>query len=100
MSHLKHTNAINRFAAIRNLGFTQIELGIALVIVGILLTQGMASAVIWMNNVKIRTAADNVSAGLQVARVEALRRNRSVQFVLTDSDPSQTAVSSIVPSPN
>lgn len=77
-------------------GFTQVELGITLVVAGFLLTLAMPSAAVWLQNTQIRTAADSMVAGLQVARVEALRRNRSVEFILTDDAPD--ASSGLVPS--
>jgi type IV fimbrial biogenesis protein FimT len=80
-----------------NRGFTQIELGIVLVVIGILLGFGIPNAQIWLQNMQIRAAAESVAVGLNLARAEALRRNRPVEFVLTDGAPSQSSFSSMVP---
>ena len=66
-------------------GVTLIELMIAITIFGILLILGLPESFKWMQNAKIRTAAESISNGLQLARGEAVRRNTSVRFQLVDS---------------
>ena len=66
-------------------GVTLIELMIAIAIVGILLVTGLPEAVNWIQNTKIRSYAETISNGLQLARAEAVRRNTSVRFQLVDS---------------
>ena len=63
-------------------GFTLVELLIGITVLGILLTLGAPSFMVWMQNTQIRTAADAVLNGLQLARTEAIRRNKTVQFAL------------------
>ncbi len=63
-------------------GFTLIELLIGITVLGILLTLGAPSFMVWMQNTQIRTGADAVLNGLQLARTEAIRRNKTVQFAL------------------
>lgn len=75
------TPAGNRRATIQN-GFSLIELMIAVSILGILAALAMPSYRIWIENTRIRTAAESIQTGLQKARVEALKRNADVQFVL------------------
>lgn len=77
-------------------GFTLIELAITLVVLGILTALGLPVFTDWINNTKIRTAAEGVANGVQLARSEAVRQNSSVQFVLDGtSGPSAWTVSSV-----
>lgn len=77
-------------------GFTLIELAITLAVAGILLTYGMPVFTAWINNTKIRTSAEAILNGLQLARGEAVRSNLRVQFVLGDAGgASSWTVSSI-----
>ncbi|MBV8208658.1 MAG: GspH/FimT family pseudopilin [Burkholderiaceae bacterium] len=64
-------------------GFTLIELAVALAIAAVLLSQAVPMFSTWMQNVQVRTATESIQNGLQLARAEALRRNRSVMFWLT-----------------
>lgn len=66
-------------------GFTIIEIAISLMILGILLALGLPSFVTWIGNTQIRSGADGVLNGIQLARAEAVRRNLSTQFVLTEA---------------
>lgn len=63
-------------------GFTLIELLIAIAIVGLLLVAALPSYTVWMQNTRIRSAAESFVNGLQLARNEAVRRNANVQFVV------------------
>lgn len=66
----------------RRQGFTLIEVLITLAIVGVVLMLGLPGITEWMQNAQIRTAAESLQSGLQVARTEAVRRNTHVEFVL------------------
>jgi len=66
-------------------GFTIIEIGITLLIVGMLLALGLPSFVTWIANTQIRTGGEAVLNGIQLARGEAVRRNMAVEFVLTEA---------------
>ena len=66
-------------------GFSLIELLITLAVLGILFMVGLPSLATWMQNTQVRNSAEAVVAGLQLARTEALRRNRTVQFSLVDA---------------
>ena len=61
-------------------GFTLIELMITLVVLGVLVALGVPSFQAWLQNAQIRNAADAVMNGIQLARTEAVRRNRIVYF--------------------
>jgi type IV fimbrial biogenesis protein FimT len=71
---------------------TMIELAIGLSIVAILMAAGMPSFSAWMHNSKIRTTAEAIQSGLQVARAEAVRRNALVRFQLTTSIDAGCAI--------
>ena len=71
----------------RQPGFTLIELIITVVVAGFLLVAAMPSAMTWIRNTRIRTAAESINNGLQQARNEAVRRNQPVGFYLvSDTD--------------
>ncbi len=74
-------------------GFTLIELMIGLTVLGMLLMIGLPSLATWIQNTQIRTAAEGMQSGLQLARAEALRRNTSVRFQLVDTLTSACALS-------
>lgn len=66
-------------------GFTLIELIIGVAILGVLLALAVPGFANWLRNLKVRTAAESVQNGLQLARVEAVRRNTAVGFYLVDT---------------
>ena len=66
-------------------GFSMIELIIALAVLGVLLALAAPSFNAWISNTKIRTAAEVIQSGLQLARAEAVRRNALISFQLTSS---------------
>ena len=69
-------------------GFTLIELLITIAILGLLVALGAPSFAVWIRNVQIRNAAEAVQNGMQVARMEALRRNERVSFwIVSPTDP-------------
>ena len=68
----------------KSLGFSLIELLIGMTIMAVVIAIGMPSYSAWIQNTRIRTAAESIQNGLQVARAEAVKRNVSVQFVLSD----------------
>lgn len=66
----------------RSLGFSLIELMIAITVMAILLGLAVPSFKTWMQNSQIRNAAESIQNGLQRARAEAVTRNARVEFVL------------------
>lgn len=71
-------------------GFTLIELMIALAVMGILLAVGFPSMSVWLQNTRIRAAAEGGLNGMQLARAEAVRRNAGVQLAF-DANGGWTA---------
>jgi type IV fimbrial biogenesis protein FimT len=69
----------------RQRGVTLIELMIGITILAILLMAGLPSFGQWIQNAQVRSAAESIQSGLQLARTEAVRRNASVRFSLTDT---------------
>lgn len=69
----------------RRAGFTLIELMIGLVVLGLLFMIGLPSFAAWMQSTQVRTSSEAIVLGLHLARSEALRRNRAVQFTLADT---------------
>jgi type IV fimbrial biogenesis protein FimT len=63
-------------------GVSLIELMIGLVIAAILLAIGVPNFSLFMQNSRIRNAAEAIQNGLNLARAEAVRRNTNISFVL------------------
>ena len=72
-------------------GVTLIELAVVLAVVAILFATSAPSFSAWIHNAQIRTAAESMQSGLQLAQAEAIRRNRSVFFWLTSAANPLTA---------
>lgn len=66
-------------------GFSPVELLVTLAIMGILLALAAPSYMVWISNMRIRTTAESIKNGLQLARGEAVRRNDQIRFQLTSS---------------
>ena len=77
-------------------GFSLIELLITLAIMGILLALAVPSYQVWISNTRIRTTAESIQNGLQLARAEAVRRNAQIRFQFTDSTASGCLLSTTV----
>ncbi|HZW11982.1 MAG TPA: GspH/FimT family pseudopilin [Noviherbaspirillum sp.] len=63
-------------------GFTLIEMMISIAILAVLLGLAAPGFQTFIRNTQIRTTADSLQAGMQLARSEALRRNARVSFWL------------------
>lgn len=66
-------------------GVSLVELLIGIAIVSLLMVMGAPSFNLWIQNTQVRTAAESIQNGLQIARTEAVRRNAKVRFNLTDA---------------
>lgn len=63
-------------------GFTLVELMVGLAVAAVLIVAALPSYTAWIQNSQIRTAAESVLNGMQLARGEAVRRNDNVQLAL------------------
>lgn len=66
-------------------GVSLVELLIGIAIVSLLMVIGAPSFNLWIQNTQVRTAAESIQNGLQIARTEAVRRNANVRFSLTNA---------------
>ena len=64
-------------------GITLIELMVVVAVIAIIALFGLPGFTVWLQNTQLRTAAEGVLNGLQLARAEAVRRNTNVEFVLS-----------------
>ena len=69
----------------RSRGFTIVELLVTVTVLGIVLMLGLPNMSAWLQNTQIRTSAEAMVSGLQLARTEALRRNRQARFNVVDT---------------
>jgi len=67
-------------------GTTLVELMAGLVVVGFLLTLAVPMYIQWNHNSQIRNTAESIKNGLQLARTEAVKQNRQVDFALNTTD--------------
>jgi type IV fimbrial biogenesis protein FimT len=66
-------------------GLTMIELVVGLVVLAVLVSLGASGFTTWVRNTGIRTQAESILAGLQLARTEALTGNAVTRFQLVDA---------------
>ena len=71
-------------------GVTLIELMVAIAVLAILLAVGLPAYREWIQNTQLRTAAESVLNGLQLARAEAVKRNSPVTFAVSGNNWSVT----------
>jgi len=65
----------------KELGFSLVELLVAIALIAVLVGLGAPSYQEWIESTRIRSAAESIQGGLQLARAEAVKRNTQVQFV-------------------
>ena len=75
-------------------GVSLIEFAVAVTILAVLMASGLPSFGNWIQSSKIRTTAESIQNGLQLARAQAVARNALVSFHLTDSATAACALSS------
>ncbi|MDA8093815.1 MAG: GspH/FimT family pseudopilin [Betaproteobacteria bacterium] len=74
-------------------GFTLIEVVVVLAIMAITAVLAFPNFEVWLQNEQIRTVAESIQSGLQLAHDEAARQNQDVDFVLTTNAPTSGGVS-------
>lgn len=72
----------------RHRGFTLIEAVVTVSVLALLMALMMPSMTDWIRSTYVRNLSESVQAGLQKARMEALRRNKAVTFWLVTSSGS------------
>ncbi len=77
-------------------GFSLVELMIVIALLGVLATFAVSSYQAWIQNTRIRTAAESIQGGIQMARAEAVSRNASVQLDLRGTNSAWTVCTSPV----
>lgn len=78
--------ALGRLCRSVQRGFNLIELMVGIAIVSLVLSFMIPSMAVWLQSSQIRSAAEALHGGLQLARTEAVRRNTSVQLDLPSVD--------------
>ncbi len=63
-------------------GFNLFELMVTVVVLALVLSQLMPYVGDWLQNLKVRNAAESLRGGMERARMEALKRNTTVTFWL------------------
>lgn len=71
-------------------GFSLIELMITVALLSLLVTMAFPTFTEWIQNSRIRTAAEAIQNGMNLARAEAVKRNTTVEFVLVGSGSGWT----------
>lgn len=67
----------------RQTGLSLVEVMVAIAVLGVLSALAAPSFYGYIENNKVRAAAETFTSGLNLARTEAIRRNRNVEFVVT-----------------
>ena len=78
-------------------GFTLVEMMIGVVLLAILVAMAVPNFSLWIRNMGIRTTAESLLSGLQLARGEALKRNTVTRFQLMSTLDGGCALSASGP---
>ncbi|MDI1298856.1 GspH/FimT family pseudopilin [Methylotenera sp.] len=75
-----------------NLGFTLIELMVAVTVFGLIAAFAIPSFNTWIQDSKTRTIAESLQNGIRLAQTEAVNKGRQVAFFVTNVQPSAVSV--------
>lgn len=78
--------------AVRETGFTLIEMMVTIALFSILAMLAVPSFNTWVSNTKVRTVTDSLQNGLRFAQAEAVRRSRPTVFSLTNSTAPEVSL--------
>jgi type IV fimbrial biogenesis protein FimT len=79
-------------------GVTLIELMVTLTVVAVVMFAVIPDIGAWMRNSQVRNAMDEIHAGLERARNEAVKRNRNVRFTLVSLSDTKNVDNTCAPS--
>lgn len=72
-------------------GFSLLELMVTVSVFGLLIAAALPTFSTWVSNSRVRSVTENLQNGLRLAQTEAIRRNRTVVFALTNDPPGLEA---------
>jgi type IV fimbrial biogenesis protein FimT len=78
-------------------GGTIVEVAVVLTIAAIIYSRGVPLFSVWVANTQTRTAAESFLNATQLARAEAIRRNRAVQLTFDPANATAWTVGCAVP---
>lgn len=79
-------------------GFTLLELMIVVTLIALMMMLAAPSITVWLQNLKVRNVGESIVSGLQLARMEAIRRNTRVTFSMVSTTDANCAMSATSPS--
>lgn len=79
-------------------GFSLVELIVGMAILAMLMALGLPQYATFISNARLRTTAEGINNGLNLARAEAVKRNSRVELVFTDDDPIEPLVNTVTAS--
>lgn len=78
-------------------GMTIVEIAVVLTIAALVYALGVPMFSVWIANTHTRTAAEGLFNGVQLARAEAIRRNRAVQITFDPAAAPAWTMGCVVP---
>lgn len=79
-------------------GFSLVELIVGMAILAMLMALGLPQYATFISNARLRTNAEGINNGLNLARAEAVKRNSRVELVFTDDEPIEPLVNTVTAS--